>query len=77
MRRITPPSIKERPSAYVRTPMDFKKYDHIGRGFFYEDVDDFREYYGPSLPLSLNGSICEDFQILPRIATSELLSSWN
>ena len=73
MRRITPPAIKERPSAYIRTPMDFKKYDNVGRGFFYGDIaDDVRDYYGPSLPLLLNGSISGDFQIIPRIATSEL-----
>ena len=74
MRRITPPPIKERPSAYIRTPIDFSKYDNVGRGFFYEDIiDDVRDYYGPSLPLSLNGSISEDFQIIPRITASELI----
>ncbi|KAI6654129.1 Abl interactor 2 [Oopsacas minuta] len=70
MRRITPPTIKERPSAYIRNPLNFNKYDNVGRGFYYGDsVDDVRDRHGPSTPLALNGSVSADLQIVPRIAT--------
>ena len=73
MRRITPPSTKERPQAYIRTPIDFAKYDGIGKGFFYgEYTDEAPRYTRPTVPLSLS-SISGDFHIIPRVANGKIL----
>ena len=71
MRRITPPSTKERPEAYIRTPIDYTKYDGVGRGFFYADYkEDVSRYARQNVPLSLSCT-SEDFQIVPRIANGK------
>ena len=72
MRRITPPSIKERPQAYIRAPIDYSKYDGVGRGFFYGDcTHEVPRYARQTVPLSLS-SASGDFQIIPRIANGKL-----